>query len=78
MPHSSMRRDAARAPVLVVGAEEPADERLARDRDRVEREREERPDLERDLVGGDRDVGDARRDRGRERGARRAATRCAR
>ncbi len=48
------------------GAELAADDDLPGDRDRVEDEREEDPELERDLVRGDRGVAEARRDRAGE------------
>ena len=62
-PHSSMRRLLRRVGFRIARAEVPADDRLRRDRDRVEREREEVPELPRDLMRGDLDVADARRDR---------------
>ena len=47
----------------IARAEVPADDRLRGDRDRVQREREEVPELPRDLMRGDLDVADPRRDR---------------
>ena len=63
-------RSSARSPrrrVGVAGAEAAADDHLAGDRDRVEHEREEDPELERDLVRGDRGVAEAGDDRAGER-----------
>ena len=62
-PTASMRRDDARVERGVAGAERPTDDRLPRDRDRVEAQREEEPELERDLVRGDLGVADPRGDR---------------
>lgn len=60
----------------VLRAEEAADHRLSGDGERVERQPEEQEHLERDLVGGDVVVADARRDcsGGEERGQQRAGT----
>ena len=49
----------------VVRTQRPADDRLPGDRDRVETQREQEPQLERDLVRGDLRVADPRGDRGR-------------
>ncbi len=56
---------AASCGLRIARAEVPADDRLRGDRDRIEREREEVPELPRDLMRGDLDVADARRDRRR-------------
>ena len=46
--------------VAVTGAEHPPDHHLARDRERVEHEREQVVELERDLVGAERRLADPR------------------
>ncbi len=53
--------------VGVAGSERASDDRLARDRDRVEAECQEEPELERDLVRGHLGVTDPRSDRGGRR-----------
>ena len=61
-----MRTLASNAPLGPARAELAADDDLTGDRDRVEHEREEDPELERDLVRGELGVAEARHDRAGE------------